>query len=141
MAEAPDLTALLRGRSNRLREFIEAAPLERKSIYRFVDEQARLLPPGTRVIDIGAGDAPYRELFGGQRYVTLDRADTPHSGEVDMHGYADSIPVEDGSFDVVLCTQVLEHVAQPLDALREFRRVLRSGGIMIATVAFVWEER
>ncbi len=99
-----------------------------------------MLPPGARVLDIGAGEAPYRELFCEHRYMTLDRADTPHSGEVDMYGSADSIPVDDGSFDVVLCTQVLEHVPQPLDALREFHRVLRSGGTMIATVPFVWEE-
>ena len=59
------------------------------------------------MLDIGAGESPYRELFHEHEYLTLDRADTPHSGEVDMHGEADSIPVEDGSFDVVLCTQVL----------------------------------
>jgi SAM-dependent methyltransferase len=140
MAEAPDLTASLRGRSERLRDFIEAAPLERGSIYGFVAEQASLLPVGSRVIDIGAGEAPYRELFSDQRYVTLDRADTPHSGGVDLHGDADSIPAEDGSFDVVVCTQVLEHVPEPLAALREFRRVLRAGGLLIATVPFLWEE-
>lgn len=140
MAETPDLTTSLRGRSERLREFIEAAPLERASIYSFVAEQASLLPVGSSVIDIGAGEAPYRELFNDQRYLTLDRAETPHSGGVDMHGAADSIPAEDGSFDVILCTQVLEHVAEPLDALREFRRVLRSDGLLIATVPFLWEE-
>jgi SAM-dependent methyltransferase len=140
MQEVSHPTASLDGRSERLRGFIEAAPLERASIYRFVAEQARLLPPDTRVLDIGAGEAPYRELFLEQRYVTLDRADTPHSGEVDIHGDADSIPVGDDSFDVVVCTQVLEHVPQPSAALREFRRVLRSGGVLIATVPFVWEE-
>jgi SAM-dependent methyltransferase len=140
MAEVSDLTASLHGRSEQLREFVEAAPLERTSIYCFVAEQARLLPVGARVIDIGAGEAPYRELFCDQSYVTLDRADTPHSGEVDMYGDADSIPAEDASFDVVLCTQVLEHVSQPLKALREFHRILRSGGVMIATVPFLWEE-
>jgi len=140
MAEAPDFTALLQGRSERLREFVEAAPLERASICRFVAEQAHLLPGGARVLDIGAGEAPYRELFGEQNYVTLDRADTPHSGGVDIHGDAGSIPVEDESFDAVLCTQVLEHVPQPLGALREFRRVLGSEGVLIATVPFLWEE-
>jgi SAM-dependent methyltransferase len=140
MAEASDLTASLRGRSEQVRAFIEAAPLERASIYRFVAEQASLLPVGSRVIDVGAGEAPYRELFGDQRYVTLDRPDTPHSGSVDLHGDADSIPAEDGSFDAVLCTQVLEHVPEPLLALREFRRILRPGGRIIATVPFVWEE-
>lgn len=140
MAEAPDLTVSLRGRSERLREFIEAAPLERASIYHFVAEQAGLLPVGSRVIDIGAGEAPYRELFDDHRYVTLDRAETPHSGGVDMYGSVDSIPAEDGSFDAVVCTQVLEHVPEPLQALHEFRRVLRRGGVMIATVPFLWEE-
>lgn len=140
MAEDLDLTKSLRGRSERLREFVQAAPLERASIYRFVAEQARLLPVGTRVLDIGAGEAPYRELFFEHDYVTLDRADTMHSGAVDIHGHADSIPVDDGSFDAVLCTQVLEHVAQPLDALSEFHRVLCPGGVLIATVPFVWEE-
>jgi SAM-dependent methyltransferase len=140
MAEAQDLKASLRGRSERLREFIEVAPLERASIYRFVAEQARLLPVGRRVIDIGAGEAPYRELFEDQHYVTLDREGTPHSGSVDLHGAADSIPSEDGSFDVVLCTQVLEHVPDPLQVLREFRRILCSGGLVLATVPFLWEE-
>jgi SAM-dependent methyltransferase len=140
MAEAQDLKALLRGRSKRLREFVELAPLERVSIYRFVAEQAGLLPVGSRVIDIGAGEAPYRELFEDQRYVTLDREGTPHSGSVDLHGSADSIPSRDESFDVVLCTQVLEHVPDPLLALREFRRVLCSDGLLIATVPFLWEE-
>jgi SAM-dependent methyltransferase len=140
MAQASEFTALLQGRSERLREFVEAAPLERTSIYRFVAEQARLLPSGARVIDIGAGEAPYRELFGDQHFVTLDRADTPHSGGVDLYGHAGSIPAPQGSFDVVLCTQVLEHVSQPLEALHEFHRVLRPGGVLIATVPFVWEE-
>jgi SAM-dependent methyltransferase len=57
-----------------------------------------------------------------------------------MYGFADSIPADDGSFDAVLCTQVLEHVPQPLEALREFRRVLDTGGILMATMPFVWEE-
>jgi SAM-dependent methyltransferase len=140
MAEVSDMTTSLEGRSEHLRAFIEAAPLERRSIYRFVAEQADLLRAGSRVLDIGAGEAPYRELFDEHTYVTLDRADTPHSGAVDMFGYADSIPTDDGSFDAVLCTQVLEHVPKPLEALREFRRILRAGGILIATVPFTWEE-
>jgi SAM-dependent methyltransferase len=140
MTGTSDLTASLQGCSERLQEFIRAAPLERSSIYSFVAEQASLLPVGSRVIDVGAGEAPYRELFAAQSYLTLDRADTPHSGSVDLNGDADSIPAEADSFDAVLCTQVLEHVAEPRNALREFHRVLRPGGLLIATVPFVWEE-
>lgn len=139
MGEVSQPTSL-RGRSERLRQFIEAAPLERESIYRFVEEQARLLAGGSRVLDVGAGEAPYRELFDEHVYVTLDHADTPHSGKVDLHGAADSIPAEHGSFDAVVCTQVLEHVPRPPQALQELRRVLRPGGVLIATVPFAWEE-
>lgn len=140
MGEVSHPTASLRGRSKRLREFIEAAPLERESIYYFVAEQARRLATGSRVLDVGAGEAPYRELFDEHAYVTLDYSDTPHSGQVDLHGAADSIPADNGSFDAIVCTQVLEHVPRPLQALREFRRVLRPGGALIATVPFAWEE-
>jgi len=47
--------------------------------------------------------------------------------------------VEDASFDVVLCTQVLEHVAEPALVLAELRRVLRDGGELWLTVPFVGE--
>jgi SAM-dependent methyltransferase len=72
--------------------------------------------------------------------VTLDYDDTPHSGEVDLRGAADAIPAEAGAFDVILCTQVLEHVPRPLRALQEFHRVLGPGGLLVATVPFTWEE-
>jgi SAM-dependent methyltransferase len=136
----PSSEALLRGRSERLRSFVLEAPLERASIFEFVALQARTLGIGARVIDVGAGDAPYRELFAAQEYLTLDHEATPHSGDVDVLGSADAMPVADGSFDAVVCTQVLEHVAEPLAALTEFHRVLRPGGRLIATVPFAWEE-
>jgi SAM-dependent methyltransferase len=140
MGQLSQPTALLQGRSERLREFIEGAPLERESIYRFLAEQARAMKPASRVLDVGAGEAPYRELFAEQAYVTLDYADTPHSGEVDLRGAADAIPAVDGSFDAIVCTQVLEHIPRPLQALHEFHRVLRPGGVLMATVPFAWEE-
>jgi hypothetical protein len=55
MGQVSQSTASLQGRSERLREFIETAPLERESIYRFVAEQARAMKPKSRVLDIGAG--------------------------------------------------------------------------------------
>ncbi len=140
MGQVSQSTASLQGRSERLREFIETAPLERESIYRFVAEQARAIKRQSRVLDIGAGEAPYRELFSEHTYVTLDYDDTPHSGEVDLRGAADAIPAEADTFDVILCTQVLEHVPRPLQALREFHRVLGPGGLLVATVPFTWEE-
>lgn len=132
--------SLLRGCSERLRAFVAEAPLERSSIFEFVAFQARCLPAGSDVLDVGAGDAPYRELFAAQRYVTLDHEETPHDRNVDLVGSAEAIPSDARRFDAIVCTQVLEHVPEPLQALREFHRVLRPSGRLIATVPFAWEE-
>jgi 2-polyprenyl-3-methyl-5-hydroxy-6-metoxy-1,4-benzoquinol methylase len=47
-------------------------------------------------------------------------------------GYAEKIPYGDGEFDVLVCEDVLEHVDDPAAVLHESRRVLRSGGVLVA---------
>jgi ubiquinone/menaquinone biosynthesis C-methylase UbiE len=47
-----------------------------------------------------------------------------------------SIPKPDGSFDAVMCIEVLEHIPYPVDALRELTRLLRSGGYLVMTAPF-----
>lgn len=83
---------------------------------------------GARVLDVGCGDRPYAELFPGA--VGFDVPGNPHA---DLHGSLESIPVEDASFDVVLCLQVLEHVPDPAAAVRELCRVTRPGGRVLAS--------
>ena len=104
-------------------------------------EAAAAAPAGARVLDAGAGDAPYRELFAHTDYKTTDWTESPHPGarSADIIASLDALPVEDASFDVVLCTQVLEHVAEPARVLAELRRVLRDGGELWLTVPFVGE--
>ena len=84
---------------------------------------------GQRVLDVGAGDRPYRELFPSA--VAFDLPGNPHA---ELHGEIDAIPVEDATFDVVLCMQVLEHVPDPAAAVRELHRVVRPGGrVLLST--------
>jgi SAM-dependent methyltransferase len=69
-------------------------------------------------------------------YVGVDRV-----GELTrptIVGTAEALPVPDGSFDVVLCTMVLEHVVDPRKVLAEVRRVLEPGGRLVLTVPSVW---
>ena len=91
-----------------------------------------------RVLDVGCGMQPYRPLMGPKmaEYVGVDR-----EGELTrptVIGSAESLPFEDESFDVVLSTQVLEHVPDPPRALAEAVRVLKRGGRLILTVPGVW---
>lgn len=95
------------------------------------------------LLDVGCGRKPYRALAPGVvRYVGLD-LDTPDSralGAADAYYDGGDFPFGDGAFDVVLCSQVLEHVFTPEVFLREIRRVLRPGGTLILTVPFAWDE-
>jgi SAM-dependent methyltransferase len=47
-----------------------------------------------------------------------------------------SIPEPDCSFDAILCSEVLEHIPNPVKAVEEFRRLLKPGGVMILTAPF-----
>lgn len=129
------------GVSESLRTFVEEMPYERRSILGFVREVADSLPPGTVVVDLGAGDAPYRELFSHCDYLTTDWEGSVHerASDVDVLAPADALPLEDGSADAVLLTQVLEHVPDPRSVLVEVARLLRAGGGVFMTVPFVWE--
>jgi SAM-dependent methyltransferase len=127
--------------SPRLRAFVEELPEERRSLLAFVTNAASTLPPGARVLDAGAGDAPYRELFEHCEYVTADWENSPHASAPasDIVGSLESLPVEDRSFDAALSTQVLEHVAEPVEVLRELFRVLRPAGRLYLTAPLVGE--
>jgi SAM-dependent methyltransferase len=126
--------------SNRLRAFHDEMPYERWPILRFVERAAAETPAGARVADVGAGTAPYRELFGHTDYCAIDWDKSPHNLEgIDIVASAERIPEPDGSFDSVLLTQVLEHVPDPGAVLREQHRLLRAGGTLYVTAPLVWE--
>jgi SAM-dependent methyltransferase len=61
-----------------------------------------------------------------------------YSGEAaDDRGDAHALPYRDGVFRLVLSIAVLEHLAEPVVALREVHRVLKSDGVLVGTVAFL----
>lgn len=88
------------------------------------------------VLDVGCGHKPYRECFGSVHYLGMDR--TTEDSSPDVLGSACEIPIRTGAVDIVLCTQVIEHVPEPDKMLREFHRVLRPGGSLILTGPMYW---
>ncbi len=88
------------------------------------------LPPGASVLDYGCADAPYRnELPDDAIYTGADIAGNPF-GHVTLDPDG-RIPLPEGEVDLVLSTQVLEHVDDPALYLSESFRVLRPGGKLV----------
>jgi SAM-dependent methyltransferase len=89
-------------------------------------------------LDVGCGHKPYEKTFfaGAEKYVGMDYL-TDRSTP-DVVGSATDIPLGDASFDTVVSTEVLEHVPDPLKALREMHRVLKPGGHLILSTPMYW---
>jgi len=88
-------------------------------------------------LDLGSATSPYRDWVAtlGCRIETLDI--DPASG-ADHVGTGDDTGLPTGAFDLVICTQVLEHVPDPRRVLLEIRRILKPGGRLIASAPHVW---
>jgi SAM-dependent methyltransferase len=104
----------------------------RAPLARWLQEQAEVAGNGLRVLDVGCGPKPYYPYFArrASEYVGVDVVENPAA---ELRGPVEALPVEDASFDVVLCTQVLEHCDDPAQAVRELRRVTAPGGRVLAS--------
>jgi SAM-dependent methyltransferase len=94
-----------------------------------------------KVVDVGCGGQPYRALFpAGVEYVGIDIADAAENFGYDTSDtvYFDGgeWPKQAANADLVLCTEVLEHVSNPAKFLEQAFRTLRPGGILVGTVPF-----
>ena len=106
------------------------------------------LPAGARLLDAGAGECQYKKHCGHLKYVAQDNAVYDGKGDsglqtgswdfsqVDIVSDILDIPEPNASFDAVLCTEVLEHLPDPVRALDEMARLLRPGGTFIITAPF-----
>jgi SAM-dependent methyltransferase len=110
---------------HRLAHIVRILPQELEKLSRDLE-----LRPGGRVLDYGCADTPYRYFFPADAdYVPADLPGNPHASiEIEPDG---TLPVPDESFDALISTQVLEHVADPATYLAECHRVLRPGGRML----------
>lgn len=114
----------------------------------WVADALAALPAGARLLDAGAGECQYKKHCGHLKYVAQDIAVYDGKGDTGLQtGSWDfskidivcdilDIPEPDASFDAVLCTEVLEHLPDPVRALDEMARLLRPGGMFIITAPF-----
>ncbi|MBN1123870.1 MAG: class I SAM-dependent methyltransferase [Sedimentisphaerales bacterium] len=115
----------------------------------WLEKALRSIPKGSRILDAGAGTQRYRKFCTHLNYVSQDFAEydgkgdsaglqteTFDYGKLDIVSDIISIPESDSSFDAILCVEVLEHVPDPILAIKEFARLLQPEGVLILTAPF-----
>ncbi len=114
----------------------------------WIESALRTVPSGQKLLDAGAGECQFRRFCGHLDYIAQDFAQYTGSGDVGLHtggwdnGKLDivcditDIPLPDASIDAVMCTEVFEHLPNPVLAIQEFSRLIRPGGTLILTAPF-----
>lgn len=107
-----------------------------------------MVPDGAILLDAGAGISPYREYCKHLRYIAQDFGKYDGKGEIGLQtGVWDNtkldivsdivnIPLQDGAVDAIMCTEVFEHIPDPIRAIKEFSRLLKPEGLLIITAPF-----
>jgi SAM-dependent methyltransferase len=113
------------------------------AIQQFVSHVSRDIPPGSCVLDAGAGESRFKPLFSHTNYIGIDFAQGDASwdySKLDVIASLEQLPLENATVDHVLSIVVLEHTPEPARVIREFERVLKPGGIVHIVVPHMWEE-
>ena len=92
--------------------------------------------PGAELLDMGCGGGLLAPHVHGYRHVGIDLSEpalaiAADHGVEGVLGDVDAMPFEDASFDVVVAGEILEHVEDVDEVMREALRVLRPGGTLV----------
>jgi SAM-dependent methyltransferase len=105
----------------------------RRYLEDFLRQAASTAPAGARVLDAGAGDVRYGYLFAHTRYEATDFVQVNKEyllEQLDFIADLQALPAANESYDMVICSQVLEHIKEPSTVLAQVYRVLKPGGTL-----------
>jgi SAM-dependent methyltransferase len=107
------------------------------------------IPSGSRILDAGAGELQYKKFCEHLDYVSQDfgkydglgnniglQTQSWDNSKLDIISDIVNIPQPDYSFDAIMCVEVFEHLPTPIDAIKEFSRLIRKDGSLLITAPF-----
>ena len=112
--------------------------LRRYFVDRFHFQNVPSIAPGSRVLDLGGEKIQKRGQFDIERFdLSVIYVNFSVTKQPDVQADAALLPFVDGSFDAAICSELLEHVPDPVAVLRQVHRVLHKGGVLLISVPFL----
>lgn len=125
----------------RAREYFLGKEVNIRNRNQWIQKELKALPAGIKLLDAGAGECKWRKACGHLTYVSQDICQYEGTGNgkggqtgkwdtsrIDIVSDITDMPVGDGEFDAVLCSEVLEHLPYPELAIKEMGRITKPGG-------------
>jgi ubiquinone/menaquinone biosynthesis C-methylase UbiE len=117
--------------------------------HQWVMKELATLSEGSTLLDAGAGEQRYKQYCSRLKYISQDFAEYTgaennnglhfqqwDTSKIDIVSDITNIPLENAAVDHILCTEVLEHIPDPIAALKEFGRLIKQGGTILLTAPF-----
>ncbi|HYH16768.1 MAG TPA: methyltransferase domain-containing protein [Flavisolibacter sp.] len=114
----------------------------------WIENTLKKIPAGLTLLDAGAGECQFKKFCGHLKYISQDFGQYDGSGNVglqtgswdntklDIISDITAIPLPDFSVDAIMCTEVFEHIPDPVAAVKEFSRLVRPRGYVLITAPF-----
>ena len=127
---------------SRVAKVASKARLARQAIDRFLVDVAAQLAPNTLVVDGGAGNCKHKNFFPHLRYIAFDFKPRRRRVycEIDLSADLYQMPFRKDTFEAAINVDVLEHLKEPREVLKELCRVLRPGGNLFLIAPQGWQE-
>lgn len=121
--------------SNKIERSAEQGSVWRQFNWKFIEQVSKDLPVGADVLDVGAGRADFKQLFTQHAYLGLDVYPYP---ELDLAvDLIQTCPFREGSFDLVVLANVIEHVYEYRALVARCASLLKPDGWLLITVPFL----
>lgn len=114
---------------------VEALKVIRENVINFLNDSLKRYDKEGLLLKIGPQNYGGAKNFKKITVQTLDiekNANTTYIGDISKQNEF----LKDNSFDIIVCTEVLEHVLNPFDAINEIYRILKKKGILLMSVPF-----
>lgn len=136
---------------NKIKSFTKIMGKARNQEFRdeWIQEKLKSIAEGDTILDAGAGESRYKKYCSHLKYISQDFGEyVPNESLGGLHSnkwdYSDlnivcdiiDIPMDNETIDVIMCTEVIEHIKEPILAIKEFSRLLKPNGKLLLSAPF-----